>query len=80
MRRLAAGVLAVALLALVSPASAGSSGTSLYKGKTKYRAFRPIQEHRAVRSDWENPYYEHLPDKLPIGTSRWFDERRREKG
>jgi hypothetical protein len=79
MRMLVCGILAVALLAVAAPASAQSSGPAAYgKAKKKHRALRPNQGHRATRSDWENPYYEHLADKLPIGSGRWFEQMERE--
>jgi len=77
---LVAGMLAVALLGgVAASAGAESSGRAVYgEVKKKHQAYRRTQEYRPTRSDWENPYYEHLADKLPIGSSRWFEQMERE--
>jgi hypothetical protein len=58
------------------------TGTQAYekarynKKKTQkhYRHARPPSRDSTNRSD----YYEHLADKLPVGSSRWFEQMERE--
>ena len=77
MRILLSCVVAIALLVGVGPPASAESGTTRYhKQKKKNRAFRALPERRIYQP--ENPYYEHLADKLPIGTSRWFEQMERE--
>jgi hypothetical protein len=76
MKMLLSAVVAVALLAGVAiPANA--QGAPGYYTK-KHRAFRPAPQPRAHRPQTETPFYEHLADKLPIGSSRWFEQMQRE--
>jgi hypothetical protein len=77
MRVLLSSVVAVALVTGAGPLANAESRTAGYsKQKKKHRAFRPVPERRAQQP--ESPYYEHLADKLPIGSSRWFEQMERE--
>jgi hypothetical protein len=49
-------------------------GYRTHKGKKHLRYVRPRHDGSAGRSD----YYEHLADKLPVGSSRWFEQMERE--
>ena len=78
MKMLVSGAVAVVLLVGVAvPANAQSSAPGYSKEKKKHRAYRRAQEPRASLAS-EGPYYEHLADKLPIGSSRWFEQMERE--
>jgi hypothetical protein len=78
MRMLISGAVALAVLAGVAAPAKAESGTAGYynKQKKKHRAFRAVPERRTYQP--ESPYYEHLADKLPIGSSRWFEQMERE--
>jgi hypothetical protein len=78
MRAIVAALLGLSLIAATAmPASAQAyEGQRYYKKKKKhqYRYVRPRYEDSGARSD----YYEHLADKLPVGSSRWFEQMERE--
>ena len=44
------------------------------KHKKHHRYVSPRSDESRNRSD----YYEHLADKLPVGSSRWFEQMERE--
>jgi hypothetical protein len=44
------------------------------KAKTHHRYARPRHYQAPSRSD----YYQHWADKLPVGSSRWFEQMERE--
>ena len=76
MRNLIVGLLGCALVGMfVAPAGAETSTRPGYhKAKKRYAYDKPRYEASPSRSD----YYEHLADKLPIGSSKWFAQMERE--
>jgi hypothetical protein len=76
MKTLMKGLLACALLGMfVAPAGAEKSARYDYsKAKKRHAYGAPRHRERVERSD----YYEHLADRLPIGSSRWFAQMERE--
>ncbi len=74
MKAIVCGVLGLSLLAGVSaPADAAS-------GARKYRHAKPqvqSQGYRAIRP--RDDYHEHIADKLPFGSSRWWEQMNRER-
>jgi hypothetical protein len=65
------------VVGLAMPISAQANERHGYykkKIQKQYRYVRPHEEESRNRSD----YYEHLADKLPVGSSRWFEQMERE--
>lgn len=73
-----AAVIGLSLVGVVAaPVSVQASEAQAYrhhKAKNHYRHALPRYRDRVGRSD----YYEHLADKLPVGSSRWFEQMERE--
>jgi hypothetical protein len=78
MRIVLAALLGASLIVgTVMPASTQAHDKPHYAKQKKpkpYRHARPPRRDNLDRSD----YYEHLADKLPVGSSRWFEQMERE--
>ena len=77
MRMVIAVMTGLLVTGLVAPVSGEAHERQGYYKKKKlkhYRYARPRNEDSSSRSD----YYEHLADKLPVGSSRWFEQMERE--
>jgi hypothetical protein len=74
MKAVICGLLGLSLLAAISaPADAGS-------GARKHRTAKPhsrSQSYRQVRP--RDDYHEHIADKLPFGSSLWWEQMNRER-
>jgi hypothetical protein len=84
---------ACALGAISNPGQAASFGigstlqTTSYVDHVAYhrcwrqngkRHCRRVSQERRYRQYGYNPYYEHDADRLPVGSSRWFEQMERE--
>jgi hypothetical protein len=85
MKVLIAAFSAAALLASAAPASAApaAEGIQRYEVKTEYVRKKRYKKYRSYRhyrggSDYGSGYYQHWADKLPIGSSRWWEQMDRE--
>ena len=78
MRIIMSALLGISLVAaLAMPISAQAferQGYQKKKQKKHHRYVSPRSDESRNRSD----YYEHLADKLPVGSSRWFEQMERE--
>jgi hypothetical protein len=79
MKALTSTAVAIALLmGVATPASAQGASPGFSREKKRHQVYRGTTQPRVYRPQTESPYYEHLADKLPIGSSRWFEQMERE--
>jgi hypothetical protein len=58
---------------------AGSADAGTYTKKKRYHATQSGQSYRSVPARQGSDYYEHLADKLPIGSTIWWEQMNRER-